>query len=87
MKVKPVKTKIFLELKEAEKKTASGIYIPDSAKEDAKEGIVRAIGDSKDIPVKVGDKVIFDTYNKRELTVDGKKYLLIDAKDILATIE
>lgn len=87
MKIKPIKTKVLLQPKEAETKTASGIYIPDSAKEDAKEGKVVAVGDDKDMPVKVGDMVIFETYSGKELKVDGKKYLMIDMKDIMAKLE
>ena len=78
-----------IEPKEAETKTASGIYIPDTAKEKPQQGTVVAAGPGKkDEPmeVKVGDVVLYGKYSGTEVTVDDKKYLIVKQSDILATL-
>ncbi|MCR3569401.1 co-chaperone GroES, partial [Salmonella enterica subsp. enterica serovar Montevideo] len=75
--------------KEAETKTASGLYIPDTAKEKPSEGKVLAVGPGKkDEPmeVKVGDEVIYGKYSGTEVTVDDVKYLIVKQSDILAIL-
>ncbi|PIE04311.1 MAG: co-chaperone GroES [Spirochaetales bacterium] len=63
MTVKPLRDRVLIKVEEAETKTASGLYIPDTAQEKTQTGSVVAIGDDKDaISVKVGDKVMYDKY-------------------------
>lgn len=80
---------MVVEPQEAQTKTASGIYIPDTAKEKPQQGKVVAAGPGKkDEPmeVKVGDVVLYGKYSGTEVTIDEKKYLIIKQSDILATI-
>lgn len=87
--IKPLADRVLVEPKEAETKTASGLYIPDPAKEKPQEGKVIAAGPGKkDEPmeVKVGDEVIYGKYAGTEVTVEGKKYLIVKQSDILAIL-
>ena len=87
--IKPFADRVLVEPKEAETKTASGLYIPDTAKEKPQEGKVIAAGPGKkDEPmeVKVGDEVIYGKYAGTEVTVEGKKYLIVKQSDILAIL-
>ncbi len=80
---------MVIEPKEAETKTASGIYIPDTAKEKPQQGTVVAAGPGKkDEPmeVKVGDVVLYGKYAGTEVTVEDKKYLIVKQSDILAIL-
>ena len=85
--LKPLADRVVIEPKEAETKTASGIYIPDTAKEKPQQGKVVAAGPGKkDEPmeVKVGDEVLYGKYAGTEVTVEDKKYLIVKQSDILA---
>ena len=87
--IKPLADRVLVEPKEDETKTASGLYIPDTAKEKPQEGKVIAAGPGKkDEPmeVKVGDEVIYGKYAGTEVTVEGKKYLIVKQSDILAIL-
>lgn len=87
--IKPLADRVLVEPKEAETKTASGLYIPDTAKEKPQEGKVIAAGPGKkDEPmeVKVGDEVIYGKYAGTEVTVEGKKYLIVKQSDIMAIL-
>ena len=87
--IKPLADRVLVEPKEAETKTASGLYIPDTAKEKPQEGKVIAAGPGKkDEPmeVKVGDEVIYGKYSGTEVTVDEVKYLIVKQSDILAIL-
>lgn len=87
--IKPLADRVLVEPKEAETKTASGLYIPDTAKEKPQEGKVIAAGPGKkDEPmeVKVGDEVIYGKYAGTEVTFEGKKYLIVKQSDILAIL-
>ena len=87
--IKPLADRVLVEPKEAETKTASGLYIPDTAKEKPQEGKVIAAGPGKkDEPmeVKVGDEVLYGKYAGTEVTVEGKKYLIVKQSDILAVL-
>lgn len=86
MNVRPLGSRVLIKLETAEKKTASGLYIPDSASEKATVASVVAIGESSDIKVKVGDKVMFDKYATAALKIDGEEYLIIKAEDLMAVI-
>lgn len=87
MKIRPLGDRVLLRPKETEEKTKSGLYIPDSAKEKTLEATIVAVGDGELIKVKVGDKVIYESYGGTEVKVEGKKHILMDAKDILAVLE
>ena len=85
-KYRPLKDRVLVEAHKAEEKTASGIIIPDSAKEKPQKGTVIAIGDrKKDEPMtlKVGDVVIYTKYGGTEIAIDGKDYLIMREDDIL----
>jgi len=73
----------------AEEKTASGLYIPDTAKEKPQKGIVIAVGNGKKdepLTVKVGDTVLYGKYSGTELSVDGNDYLIMRESDIFAVL-
>lgn len=87
--LKPLADRVVIEPKEAETKTASGIFIPDTAKEKPQQGKVVAAGPGKkDEPmeVKVGDVVLYGKYAGTEVTVDDKKYLIVKQSDILSLL-
>jgi chaperonin GroES len=89
VKIKPLEDRVLVEPQAAEEKTASGIIIPDSAKEKPQKGTVVAVGPgTKDvnIEVKKGDTVLYGKYSGTELTVEGKDYLIMRQSDILAVI-
>lgn len=87
--IKPLADRVLVEPKEAETKTASGLYIPDTAKEKPQQGTVIATGPGKkDEPmeVKTGDVVIYGKYAGTEVTVEDKKYIIMKQSDILAIL-
>ena len=89
LNIKPLADRVLLEPMEAETKTASGIIIPDNAKEKPQKATVVAVGNgTKDNPmsVKVGDTVLYGKYSGTELKFEGKDYLIMSEKDILAII-
>lgn len=93
--IKPLEDRVVVKPLEAEQTTASGLVIPDTAKEKPQEGEVVAVGagrfDDKGqrIPmdVKVGDKVVFSKYGGTELKYGADEYLVLGSRDILAVIE
>ena len=94
--IKPLEDRILVQTLEAEQTTASGLVIPDTAKEKPQEGTVIATGPGrfyedgdKRIPldVKVGDIVIYSKYGGTEVKYNGQDYLLLSARDILAIVE
>jgi len=90
MKITPIGERVLIKQREKEEKTSGGIYIPDSAKEERKEGMVVGVGqykDGKEIPLKEGDRIIYGGYSSEEIEIAGKKHILIDFKDVLAKIE
>ena len=87
--IRPLADRVLIEPKEAETKTASGIYIPDTAKEKPQQGKVIAVGPGKkDEPmeVKVGEEVLYGKYAGTEVSVEDKKYLIVKQSDILAIL-
>jgi chaperonin GroES len=87
--IKPLGTRVLVEVEEAETKTASGIIIPDSAKEKPQRGKVIAVGNGiKDEPmeVKVGDTILYGKYAGTEISIEGKDYLMMKQSDIFAII-
>ncbi len=88
MMIKPLKDRVLIKPKELEEKTEGGIYVPDSAREDKlQEGEVVAIGDSSEITLKQGDRVLFEDVNCTEMKVNGERHVIMNVKDILAKIE
>ena len=89
MTLKPLADRVLVKPAAAEEKTASGIIIPDSAKEKPLRGEILAIGNGtkdEEMVVKVGDTVLYGKYAGTELELDGEKYLIMRQSDILAII-
>ncbi|MFL1894980.1 co-chaperone GroES [Aquimarina sp. W85] len=87
--IKPLSDRVVIEPLPAEKQTASGLYIPDSAQEKQQKGKVAAVGNGKkdhDMTVKVGDTVLYGKFSGTELKLDGKDYLIMREDDILAIV-
>ena len=92
--IKPLEDRIVIRQVEAEQTTASGLVIPDTAKEKPQEGEVIAVGPGRvddngnrvPVDVKVGDTVIYSRYGGTEVKYDGSEYLLLNARDILAVV-
>ncbi len=94
--IKPLEDRIVVKPLEAEQTTASGLVIPDTAKEKPQEGEVLAVGPGrfdddgdKRIPldVKVGDTVLYSKYGGTEVKYNGQEYLILSGRDVLAIIE
>lgn len=89
IKIKPLADRVVVEAAAAEEKTASGIYIPDTAKEKPQKGKVVAVGAGKpDEPmtVKVGDTVLYGKYSGTEVNVEGTDVLIMRESDIFAIV-
>ncbi len=89
LNIKPLADRVLVEPAAAETKTASGLIIPDNAKEKPQKGTVVAVGTgTKDEPltVKVGDTVLYGKYAGTELKLEGSDYLMMRESDILAII-
>ncbi len=93
-KLRPLEDRVVVKPSEEEQMTASGIVIPDTAKEKPTEGEVVAAGpgkfeDGQRVPmdVKVGDKVIYSKYGGNEYKVEGVEYVILSARDIYAVVE
>jgi chaperonin GroES len=89
LKIKPLADRVVVEPAEAEQKTASGIIIPDTAKEKPQRGTVVAVGNGKkDEPmtVKTGDVVLYGKYSGTEIEIDGRKVLIMKESDIFAIV-
>ena len=93
--IKPLEDRIVVQAVEAEETTASGLVIPDTAKEKPQEGEVLAVGPGRiddngnrvPLDVNVGDKVIYSKYGGTEVKYAGEDYLILSARDILAVVE
>lgn len=93
LNLKPTPGNVVIEPQEKQTKTASGIYLPDSADEKPQMGVILAVGNDevtdsgiKSAPVKVGDKVIYKKWGGNEVKVEGKEYLFAKFDDILAIV-
>jgi len=91
--IKPLEDRIVISVNEAETTTASGLVIPDTAKEKPQEGTVLAVGpgrfeDGARVPldISVGDIVVYSKYGGTEITVDGEDVLILTSRDILAKV-
>ena len=92
-KLQPLEDRIVVQANEGDQTTASGLVIPDTAKEKPQEGTVMAIGPGKfedgvrvPLDVAVGDKVIYSKYGGTEVKVKGEEYLILSARDVLAVL-
>ena len=95
MKLQPLEDRIVVRPSEAEETTASGLVIPDTAKEKPQQGEVLAVGPGRRaentgelIPsdVAVGDKVVYSKYGGTEITIDGEELLILTGRDVLAKV-
>ncbi|MBO8169271.1 MAG: co-chaperone GroES [Thermoanaerobacteraceae bacterium] len=95
MKIKPLGDRVVVKVVEREEKTASGIVLPDTAKEKPQEGEVVAVGSGRvlengervALEVKEGDRVIYSKFAGSEIKLDGEEYLILSERDILAVVE
>ncbi len=92
--IKPLEDRIVIKSLEAEQTTASGLVIPDTAKEKPQEGEVLAVGPGRiddhgnrvPLDVQVGDRVIYSKYGGTEIKHGGEEYLILSARDVLAVV-
>ncbi|MFZ1720617.1 MAG: co-chaperone GroES [Candidatus Moraniibacteriota bacterium] len=84
--IRPLGENVLIASEKPETKTASGIYLPETAGEKPQQGKVIAIGESDKIKVKVGNQVIYTRYGGTEVDIDGAVYLIITQKELLAVI-
>ena len=93
--LKPLEDRVVVSAIEAEQTTASGLVIPDTAKEKPQEGEVIAVGPGRisdqgeriKLDVSAGDRVVYSKYGGTEVKLDGEEYLILSARDILAIVE
>ena len=89
IKIQPLADRVLVEPAAAETTTASGIIIPENAKEKPQKGTIVAVGNGKKdepLTVKVGDSVLYGKYGGTELKLEGKDYLMMRESDILAIV-
>ena len=95
MKIRPLQDRVIVKRVDEETKSAGGIIIPDTAKEKPQQGEVLAVGPGRrsdqtgdliPVDVKVGDTVVYSKYGGTEITVDGEDLLILNARDVLATM-
>jgi chaperonin GroES len=94
MNLQPLEDRIVVKANEAEETTASGLVIPDTAKEKPQQGEVLAVGpgrigdDNERVPmdIKVGDTVVYSKYGGTEITIEGDDLLILQARDVLAIV-
>ncbi len=93
--IKPLEDRVVVQANEAETTTASGIVIPDTAKEKPQEGTVLAVGPGRiddngqriPLDVQIGDVVLYSKYGGTEVRYHGEEYLVLSARDVLAVVE
>lgn len=93
--IRPLGDRVIVERREANEKLASGLYIPDTAKDKPQEGKVIAVGKGKimedgsvrPLDLRVNDRILFGKYAGTEIKLDGKEYLIMREDDILGVIE
>lgn len=92
--LKPLGDKVVVQLTEAEEKTSSGIYLPDSAKKKPQQGTVIAVGTGRvldngqrhELPIKAGDTVLFSKYGGNEVTLESEEYTILDVDQVYAIL-
>jgi chaperonin GroES len=96
MNLQPLEDRIVVRPNESEERTASGLVIPDTAKEKPQQGEVLAVGPGRrsdqtgdiiPVDVAVGDKVVYSKYGGTEITVEGEDLLILNARDVLAVVK
>lgn len=95
MSLKPLGDRVVVEHVEQAEKSAGGVFLPDTAKEKPQEGKVLAVGPGRTldngtvvpVAVKAGDRVIYSKYSGSEIKIDGKEYLIVSEKDVLAIVD
>ena len=96
MNLQPLDDRIVVRPSEAEEKTASGLVIPDTAKEKPQQGEVLAVGPGRradntgeliPLDIAVGDKVVYSKYGGTEITIDGEDLLILTGRDVLAKVK
>ena len=94
MKIQPLSDRVVVQAQDAEEQTASGLYIPDTAKEKPQRGVVLAVGPGRvengtkiDMTVKAGDVVLYGKYSGTEVTIDDQEYMIMRESDILGIIQ
>jgi chaperonin GroES len=95
MKLQPLEDRIVVRANESEATTASGLVIPDTAKEKPQQGEVLAVGPGRrseqsgeviPLGIAVGDTVVYSKYGGTEITIDGEDLLILTSRDVLATV-
>jgi len=94
-KIRPLQDRIIVERLELDEKTASGLYIPDTAKEKPQQGRVIAVGKGRvkedggiqPLDLKSGDRILFGKYSGSEIKIDGNEYLIMREDDVLGVLE
>lgn len=85
--VRPLGARVLVRVEEEASVTASGLVIPDTAKDKPQRGVVVAVGDDEDLlKVAVGDRVLYPKYSGTELRLDGADHLILEASDLLAVV-
>jgi chaperonin GroES len=95
MKLKPLQDRVIVKQSEAEEKTASGIVLPDSAKEKPTKGKVIAVGPGKvddkgrhmEVGLRVGENIYYGKYSGAEIEVNGEKFVILRESDVLGVLE
>ncbi len=87
--LEPLGARVLVKALEQETMTASGIVLPETAKEKPQQGIIEAVGDEEEMmtDLQVGDKVLFAKYSGSEVKLDGETYLLLNEDDVLARVK
>ena len=90
MAIKPIGERVLIKPVKQGEKTKGGLYIPDTAKEEKKEGVIVAVGtnkEGKELPLKPGDLVLYGGYNSEEIEINGEKHIIVEFKDVIAKFE
>jgi len=94
MNIQPLSDRVVVQAQDADEQTASGLYIPDTAKEKPQRGVVLAVGPGRvengtkvDLTVKPGDTVLYGKYSGTEITLDNEDYMIMRESDILGIIQ
>lgn len=84
--IEPMGNRVLVRIVDQEMTTASGIVLPDTAKEKPEEGIVEAVSEEDETRLHIGDKVLFDKYSGTEIKRNGQTYLILSQDDVLARL-
>lgn len=90
MKIQPIGERVLIKAIKQEERTKGGIYIPNSAQEERKEGEVVALGtfaNGNPLPLQIGDHILYSGYSADEFEIEGQKVKIIEFKDVVATIQ